>query len=217
VQDRAGSNKGFTHLINRQREIQIRDDTHSWVTWAEEVQLMPEIITFGKDSQWLFQEMPKDLIPWCTPRSLHQAEIHIRALMRSFNTKTIPTDPLVQEELAGGIGEGAARDLVLHFRMAQELPAYVDVIANPKIAMIPSKPDGKRLMAYRIAHNLRMSDVKPALEYISRYGDEFQAIFARMAIHHDNDIVMDEYFGAWCDKHSELIAMLELYKNIKVR
>lgn len=214
MQDRAGSNKQFSHLINRQRELEIRDDTASWVGWAERMRLLPEIISFGETNpQFLFQEMPKDLAPWCTPRSLHQAEIHLRALMRAFNTTKIPVDPLVQEELAGGIGHAAATDLMRHIREGQDLPTYEAVISSPRAAMVPPKPDGKRLMAYRLADKLVKKDIAAALDYMERYGDEFQAIFARMAIHRDYEFVFDDAFGAWCDKKAHLIALIERYKN----
>jgi len=214
VQDKAGSNKQFSHLINRQREIAIRDDTESWKTWAERAHLLPEVITFGEAySQWLFQEMPKDLAPWCTPRTLHQAEIHLKALMRAYNDNKLPTDPTVQEELGGGIGPGAAKDLIRHIREGQDLPTYEQVMAAPKSAPVPVKPDGRRLMAYRIADRLTKPDVKGAMDYMDRYGDEFQAIFARMAIHKDYEFVFDPAFGEWCDKKAHLIALIERYKN----
>jgi hypothetical protein len=215
MQDRAGSNKQFSHLINRQREIQIRPDTTSWVNWATlRGKLLPELVTFGENNpQWLFQDMPKDLQPWCTPRSLHQAEIHFRAIMEAYGMDKIPTDPLTQEEIQGGIGPGATRDLMAHLREAQELPSYKDVIANPRKAEVPSKPDGKRLMAYRLADQLATKDVEAALIYMGRYGEEFQAIFAKLAINHDYQIVFDKAFGKWCSDKSSLIAMLEQYKN----
>lgn len=215
VVDKAGSNKLFSHLINRQREIPVRDDTQSWVNWAERVRLLPEIITFGEkySVQWLFQEMPKDLVPWCTPRSLHQAEIHLRALMWAYNLKKIPTDPIVQEELCGGIGAGAARDLVTHIREGQDLPSYEEVVSNPKTAQIPPKPDGKRMLSYQLADKLVAKDIRAVLTYMERYGDEFQAVFARMAIHKDYKFVFDAAFNDWCDKKAHLIALIERYKN----
>ena len=214
--DRAGSNKQFSHIIGRQREIPIKDDTKSWVNWAERTKLLPEIISFGEDyPQWLFQEMPKDLAPWCTPRTLHQAEIHFRALMMVYDEKKIPTDPVTNEEIAGGIGPGATRDLMSHIRMGQDLPSVDEVFSNPRGAQVPSKPDGKRLMAYKVSAALTKPDLKAAMTYMGRYGDEFQAIFARMAIHKDYEFVFDEAFGQWCSDKSHLIALIERYKNSK--
>lgn len=213
IQDRAGSNKQFSHLINRQMEIQIRDDTESWVNWAESAHLLAEIKSFGQDFPWLFQEMPKDLAPWCTPRSLHQVEIFLRAYMKAYDMDKIPVTPMIQELIGGSIGGGAARDLIKHIRDGQDLPTYAEVIANPRTVTVPQKPDGKRLMAYRISDGLTMQDVGAALQYMDRYGDEFQAIFARMAIHNNYEFMFDPEFDKWCDNKSHLIALVERYKN----
>jgi hypothetical protein len=211
--DRSGSMKQFDHLINRRREIPIRTDTESWVTWAEQECLLPEVITFGREHPLLlFQDKPEIQGPWCTPRSLHQAEIHLRALMEAFALDHIPTDPLTEEELAGGIGSAAAAALITTIRMGQELPDYKDIIANPTGAHVPAKPDLKRLLAYKMADSLKNEDMKPALTYMSRFETEFQVIFARLAINKDFSRTFDDHMGAWCDKHASLIAIIQKYK-----
>jgi hypothetical protein len=214
MSDRAGSMKRFDHLINRQREIPVRTDTETWVIrFAEPAGLLPEVITFGRDNPTLlFQEKPDIQGPWCTPRSLHQADIHLRALMETFGSDKIPTDPLTEEELAGGIGGPAAAGLIKTIREGQELPSYVSVIADPMRAIVPSKPDLMRLMAYKMADALKNSDIKKALAYISRYPTEFQVIFARLAINKDFSRTFDDDMGAWCDKHAALIAVIQKYK-----
>ena len=214
--DRSGSHKQFDHLINRRREIPIRADVEAWVIWAERAGLLPEVITFGKDNPTLlFQDKPEVQGPWCTPRSLHQAEIHLRALMETFAMEKIPTDPLTEEELAGGIGSGAAAQLIKTIREGQELPSYESVIANPAKATVPVKPDLKRLMAYKMAGWLKNSDMEKVLTYISRFEAEFQVIFARLAINKDFSRTFDDHMGAWCDKHASLIAVIQKYKQAR--
>ena len=214
--DRAGSHKAFDHLINRRREIPIRTDTESWVAWAESEGLLPEVITFGKDHPTLlFMEKPDIQGPWCTPRSLHQAEIHLRALMECFALDRIPTDPLTEEEIAGGIGSAAAAALIQTIREGQELPSYPSIVANPTGMAVPNSPSLKRLLAYKLADSLKDKDMKPILAYMSRFETEFQVIFARFAINKDFERVFQDDMGAWCDKHASLIAIVQKYKNEK--
>ena len=211
--DRSGSQKQFDHLINRRREIPIRTDTEAWVAWAERAGLLPEVITFGKDHPTLlFQEKPEMQGPWCTPRSLHQAEIHLRALMESFGLTTIPTDPLTEEELAGGIGSAAAAALIQTIREGQELPSYASIIANPTKAIVPDSPSLKRLMSYKIADSLRNEDIVKALQYMARFETEFQIIFARLAIAKDFSRTFDDAMGEWCERHASLIAVIQKYR-----
>lgn len=212
--DRSGSGKDFDHLINRRREIAVRDDTESWAEWARKAHLLPEVITFGEENpQLLFEEKPDKQGPWCTPRSLHQAEIHLKALIEIFQADTIPTDPLCEEEIAGGVGSRAAAQLIKTIRMGQELPTYEAVVANPGGTMIPSKPDGKRLMAYRMADRIKEPDAKKVLTYMGRFEQEFQTIFVRLAINKNYNLVFETNFGDWCAKNAALIAILERYKQ----
>jgi hypothetical protein len=212
--DRSGSHKMLDHLINRQRIIPVEPSNEDWVRWAESVCLLPEVITFGKDNPTLLNEPKPDIQgPWCTSRSLHQAEIHLRALMETFGLEHIPTDPLTEQELAGGIGVGAAAQLVKTIREGQELPSYASVVANPAKAVVPSKPDLKRLMAYKMADNLKNEHAKEVLNgYMDRFETEFQTIFVRLAIAKDYTRAFEGPLGDWCEKHASLIAIIQHYK-----
>jgi hypothetical protein len=213
--DRSGSMKEFDHLINRRREVAIRKDVESWAEWARKKLLLPEVITFGETHPLiLFQDKPDVQGPWCTPRSLHAADVHLQAIMQCYQLDKIPTDPLVEEELAGGIGSENAAELIRTIRMGLELPSYESIIRNPLKADIPSRVDGKRLMAYRLASVLQESDTKEVFQYIERYEKEFQTVFVRYAINTNFNFLFEKNFGKWCEKpeNAALVAIVERYK-----
>lgn len=212
--DRSGSHKKLDHLINRQRLIPVEPANEDWVRWAEREGLLYPVIAFGKDNPTLLNEPKPDIqAPWCTSRSLHQAEIHLRALMETFGLEHIPTDPLTEQELAGGIGIAAAAQLIKTIREGQELPSYASVVADPTKAIVPSKPDLKRLMAYKMAENLKNADAKAVLNgYMERFETEFQTIFVRLAIAKDYTRAFEGPLGDWCEKHASLIAIIQHYR-----
>ena len=213
MSDRSGSTRELDHLINRRIRIEITDDVEAWVEWAMSEKLLPETIKFGEENpQLLFEPKPDDQRPWCTPRSLHQIDIHLQSLMRSFDTDKIPTDPLTMEEVEGGIGRPACAQLVKTIRLGQELTSYEDVIANPLKVTLPGKPDAMRLMSYKIASRVTNEDAKQAITFMSRMPMEHQTIFVRMAIQRHYQLAFQPDFAAWCGKNTALIAILNRYK-----
>jgi hypothetical protein len=212
--DRSGSTRDFDHAINRRIEIPIRDDVDAWVSWARSEKILPEVITFAEENvQLLFEPKPEDQRPWCTPRSLHQSNIHLCALMSAFGTDQIPVDPMVQEEVAGSIGVPASAALFKTIRLGQELATYDEVVANPDNAAMPTKPDGKRLMAYKLADKVGIKDAPQVLQYMTRMEQEFQVIFVRMASTRNFRLIMEPTFSDWCSKNNTLIAILNRFKN----
>jgi hypothetical protein len=214
MSDRSGSTRELDHLINRRIKIEITDDVESWVEWALAEKLLPETIQFGEENpQLLFEPKPDDQRPWCTPRSLHQVDIHLQSLMRSFDTDKIPTDPLTQEEVKGGIGAPACAQFVKTIRLGQELVSYEEVIANPTKVTLPGKPDAMRLMSYKIASRVSVADAKQALAFMARMPMEHQTIFVRMAIQRQYQLAFEPNFAAWCGRNTALIAILNRYKT----
>ena len=212
--DRAGSTKEFDHNINRRIRIDLTDDLEAWIAWAEgEASMLPEVITFGKENpQLLFEPKPDDQRPWGTPRSLHQASIHLRSLMLSFDSDKIPTDPLTMEEVKGGIGAPATAQLFKTIRLGQELHTYEEVVAHPKITPLPTKPDAMRLMTYKLAARISPSDAARVLSYVERMPMEHQAMMIRTAIQRNYQLAFEPNVSKWCARNTELIAILNRYK-----
>lgn len=217
AEDRSGSTKELDHLILRRREIPVREDFEAWKDWAmNRGNVLPEVISCMEDNpQLLFESKPEVQRPYGSPRTINQASIHLRALMAAFGTDKIPLDPLTQEELAGGVGGPTAAAIMVHIRLGQELPSYKDIVKSPTTVPVPTKPDGKRLLAYKLAEQVQVPDAKAVLEYMTRLEQEFQVVFVRMAAARNYQLVFEKEMAAWCAKHTALIAILNRYKDVK--
>ena len=211
--DRSGSTKDFDHLISRMLEINVTDDIQSTLAYLERVGVLPETRHFAEENPHLvFMDMPEKQGPWLCPRSLHQSDIHLRALMVAFGTDVVPTDPTTVEEITGKMGSGAASQYMNSIKLGQELPPYAAIIANPETVPVPSKPDGKRLGIYKIAYQVTAKDMGQALKYIKRMPDEFQIIFGKSAIMRNNQLVIHKDFAAWAATKSSLIDIMSKLK-----
>jgi hypothetical protein len=214
VSSRSGSTRDLMHMVNRRIEIAVKDDVESWKTWAIEAMLLPEVITFGEENpQLLFEPLPADQRPWCSPRSLHQAHVHLKSLMKSFGSEKIPVDPLTQEEVAGGIGVPASAQLFKTIRLGQEVASYEDVLAKPETVTLPSRPDGKRLLTYKLAQRVSEKDAPKILLCMQRLEQEFQTIFVRQAVQQNYRLAFVKEVAEWCQKNTALIAILNRFKN----
>lgn len=213
MSDRSGSTRDLDHMIMRRITLQVQDDVESFIEWALGEKLLPETVQFAEENpQLLFEPQPEDQRPRCSPRTLHQIDIHLRSLMASFGTDEIPTDPLTQEEIKGGIGAPACAQFVKTVRLGQELRSFEDVIANPLTVTLPSKPDAMRLMSYKMASRVDVATAKAALAFMARMPEEHQIMFVRMAIQRQYQLAFQPDFAAWCSKKTALIAVLNRYK-----
>jgi hypothetical protein len=213
MQDRSGSTRELDHLINRRILIEVQDDIEAWADWAKGEKLLPETIQFAEENpQLLFEPRPEDQRPWCTPRSLHQVDIHLRSLMASFDTDKIPTDPLTQEEIKGGIGAPACAQFIKTIRLGQDCASYEEVISNPLGVTLPSRPDAQRLMSYKMASRVEVKDAAKVLAFMGRMPQEHMIMFVRMACQRNYEIALEPHFLAWCGKTSALTAVLNRFK-----
>lgn len=212
--DRSGSTRDLDHMIMRRISLTAEDDLESFLEWARGEKLLAEVIAFAEENpQLLFEPQPEDQRPRCSPRTLHQADIHLQSLMELFDTDKIPTDPITQEEIAGGIGKPACAQLVKTIRLGQELKPYEEYISHPTTVTLPGKPDAQRLLSYKIAARVSVKDAKAALTFMSRMPEEHQVMFVRMAVQRNYQIAFEPHFAEWCAKKTALIAILTRYKT----
>jgi hypothetical protein len=213
VADKSGSTRDFFHLRDRRIDLAVTDDVEAWKLWAEGHNVLPETIQFGEENpQLLFEPMADDDRKTCTPRSLHQIDIHLRSLMSSFGTDTIPTDPLTIEEIKGGIGAVACAGLIKTIRLGQELISFEEAVANPTTAKVPMKPDAQRLLSYKLAARVSKETAPQVMTYMSRLPSEHHTMFVRMSVQRNYQIAFEPTFAAWCSKNAALISILNRYK-----
>ncbi len=209
-QDRSGSTKEFDHLINRRNQITVDDDLESLVRWMEKNSCLPETIIFAHENPNIVfpDKLPDVQGPFCTPRSLASADAWLRLLMTEAKTSVIPTDATTTEELAAGIGAGAAAQLIAAIRLGQELPSFEQIIAAPTTVKTPTRPDAQMLASYKLAARASKATIEAVLKYVDRLPKEFAVIFARAATTRDKSLINHPAVIKWCGTNAALVATL---------
>ena len=213
LHNRSGGGRDLDHMILRRITLELQNDVEATVDYFKSINVLPETIQFAEENpQLLFEPQPEDQRPRCCPRTLHQCDIMLRSLMSAFETDKIPTDPLAQELVKGGIGLPAQTQFIKTIRLGQEAPSYEEVIANPMKIALPVRPDALRLMSYKMASKVQARDAEKVISFMSRMPQEFTTIFVQLACLRNYELALEPHFLAWCGKYSALTAVLNRYK-----
>lgn len=209
--DRSGSTKELDHLINRRMEIDITDDIESWNDWANVHGVSPLTKAFANNNvQVVFTDgVPEKQGPWCTPRSLVEADDYLRTLA---GDGSFPDDPTTLEEVGGMIGDGAAAQLFSFVKLEREMPKYEEIIADPAKVKVPAKPDACMLVCYSLAHRVNVEDADAVIEYMDRLPKEFGVIFGKAAVQRDPRLVTTKGMVKWIKNNASLMAQIGGHK-----
>lgn len=206
--DRSGSTKELDHLINRRMEIDITDDIESWNAWANANGVSPLVRAFANQNVHIvFSDgVPEKQGPWCTPRSLVEADAYLNVLRDDAGR--VPDDPLTMEEVAGFIGDAAAGQLFAFVKLDREMPKYEEIVSQPDKARVPAKPDAAMLICYNLAHRISLNDGDAVITYINRLPKEFGVIFGKAAVARDNQLLRLKEMGKWVRDNASLMAQI---------
>ena len=206
--DRSGSTKELDHLINRRLEIDIDDDLESWNQWAGKNEVTALTMAFANNNpQVVFTDgVPEKQGPWCTPRSLVEADRYMRILRG--DSAVFPDDALTMEDVAGMIGQAATAQLFAFVKLEREMPKFEEIIADPTGVKVPQKPDASMLVLFNLAHRVDMATIDPVVEYVSRMPEEFGVIFGKTAVQRNNQLLTSKGMTAWVKKNASLMTQI---------
>lgn len=207
TEDRSGSTKELDHLINRRVEIDITDDIKSWDDWAITAGVMPLTRAFANQNPNLVftDKVPEKQGPWCTPRSLVAADKFLSMMTKGGR---IPDSPSIIEQIGGMIGGPTAAQYFGFVRLEREMPKFETIVANPKTAKVPEKPDAVMLAVYNLAHRVEADTIAPVIEYVTRLPKEFAVTFTKAACRRQPMLVVNPAIREWASTNSALMAAL---------
>jgi hypothetical protein len=166
-------------------------DEDSWGAWAVNNGIAEEVIAWVKayphalasyrdssqtDNPYIFNPKTPQK-SFVSPRSLARASNIVKGRAR------ITTNALITA-LSGTIGESAARDMTTYIEVADTLPTWAEVVADPKGAKLPSSPAALSVMAFGAVNRIDRATISPWFEYLKRTPKELQSVFCLTASKH---------------------------------
>jgi hypothetical protein len=197
--DRSGVQKELMFVQNRKMDINIQPHLDSWVEWAETNAINPWVIAFAKVKPGLVfaDSVPEKPGPFCTPRTLCKVGHLIGQLPMALFT-----------EAAGGyMGEGAAAEFVAFLRVAEQLPKFEEIVADPKTCRLPEngRPDAQYATMQMIAHRVDKKTAVSAFQYLKRMPKEFQVSGLKATLRRCAEMVQTPDFAQWLRDNKDLV------------
>jgi hypothetical protein len=147
-------------------------------------------------------KIPEKPGPFCTPRSLCM----IAQLIGEMSMETFT------ECAAGMIGEGAAGEFVAFLRVAEQLPKYEEIVADPTKVKLPERPDASYAAMQMIAHRVDEKTARQAFTYLRRMPKEFQVAGLRGVFNRCPSLVQTPDFASWLRENKDLVLASNLMK-----
>jgi hypothetical protein len=153
-----------------------------WLGWAVNNSVAPEVMAFARDypqvmerydlidnkdkNPYIFNPLTGNTKAFCSPRSLEKASNIIKQ-------RDVLGDSLLAA-LCGTVGEAAARDLEANVMLADEMPRFTAIMADPAKCKLPNGAGAYFLMAFSLAARVNAENITEVMTYVGRF-ESFEA------------------------------------------
>jgi hypothetical protein len=205
------------HARNRVAKVRIRkSDADEWIDdYAIDNGIAPEVIAWVKqyphclapfddpaqrDNPYLNQPSRGGQQACVTPRSLEKASYTVKQ-------RAVLGENLTIAMLAGTIGEAAARDMQAFLTVADKLPTWEAVQADPSNTKLPDDTVAKCIMVFAAIARVGKDSLTNWMTYMQRMDKEWQALFAKSVMRAPGKqafCVTNKAFKDWAVRHEYL-------------
>ena len=180
------------HAKNRATFLTMRKPTaDEWIDWGVDNGVDPAVMAWVKeyphcmasyaddmdavdDNPYIFNPR-KQQAAFVSPRSLYHASQIVKQRHHL-------SDETLVAALAGTIGESAARDMQAFLSVADALPSFNSIVADPKKAKVPESPIAAVILALGAVMRVSAENADAWMSYLGRLPREVQFMFAQNAM-----------------------------------
>jgi hypothetical protein len=191
AEDRAGSHRIISPLLNRFVHLDLDVSNEDWQDWAVTAGIAPEVRAFLRFRPGLLFQFDPATNPraFATPRSW---------AFVSDVLKATPVD-LATEVVAGCVSEGPAAEFAGFLALYRELPDIDQALAKPETAPVPREPAVLYALVGAVVERVRAGTAPEvsAIRYVSRFPDEFALLAVRDLLAVSPSLAGDPVVQAW--------------------
>lgn len=171
------------HAFNRMTVMDVSNPAvDDWLGWAANNNVAPEVMAFARDypqvferydlidakenNPYIFNPLQGNTKAFCSPRSLEKASNIVKQ-------RDVLGDSLLAA-LCGTVGEAAARDLEANVMLADSMPRFAAILADPVKCKLPDGAGAYFLMAFSLAARASADNLDAIMKYINRF-ESFEA------------------------------------------
>ena len=171
------------HAFNRMTVMDVSNPAvDDWLGWAANNNVAPEVMAFARDypqvferydlidakenNPYIFNPLQGNTKAFCSPRSLEKASNIVKQ-------RDVLGDSLLAA-LCGTVGEAGARDLEANVMLADSMPRFAAILADPVKCKLPDGAGAYFLMAFSLAARASVDNLDAIMKYINRF-ESFEA------------------------------------------
>lgn len=174
------------HTINRQTRVRQRKPTNeewihnyavnagvegSLIAWADKTpHAFASYLDDGQEDNFYIFNPRRPGKPFFSPRSASRAS-HIIRQRHEIGANAMTC------ALIGTIGEQAARDISAYIEYQNELPAWRDIVENPRGAHVPSSAGAAGVLVFGAVQRVEADTIDAVMQYLERFDTNWQATF----------------------------------------
>jgi hypothetical protein len=91
----------------------------------------------------------------------------------------------LKASLEGTIGAATARDMLAYLDVADSLPTWDQIVANPNNAIVPTSPAALCILAFNALQKIDRGNIGKWFDYMKRTPKELQSVFCLSALKSD--------------------------------
>ena len=203
------------HSLNRITVVPVRKPTsEEWIEWGAVNGIAAEALAWVKaypHALASYRDAGQAENPYIfNPKTPQKSFVSPRSLHRASNILTkrhLVTRNMLIAGLTGTIGEAAARDLIAYVEVADSLPTWDEIMADPKGAKLPTSPAALNIMAYGAMQRIERNNIGKWFEYLKRTPKELQSVFCLSTSKNDekkNILLTSGAFVEWMRQNQYL-------------
>jgi len=181
------------HINNRVTTIQVdKPDSDTWIEWAANngvnaivlaaVHQFPHVLNSYLDdpkgeNPYIFNPK-KNTGAFASPRSLHKAGF-------ICDQRKLYGDDLALEALKGTVGVSFAGDMVAYMNVADQVPTWEQIEADPEKAEVPKSPAAQLLLLFGSVMRVEDKTAPAYVKYFMRYQTELRALWSKQFVNNN--------------------------------
>lgn len=211
MEDRAAVVRSPMQLVNRERKITLHFDITSSAVYWERHKMHPMGVAFAKTKPGVFVDaVPKDPKPYCTARSYTETWKllgNVAGLDADGSPNMqVPSNGIIQELVAGDIGDGTAAELFAYLKVADQLPTIEQVKRDPQGCKAPERLDAAYAAVQMCIHHAEPGNIDKLWTYIERLPIELQTSACKSFIERSGGALLNSpALGKWIAKNRALV------------
>jgi hypothetical protein len=193
-------NRQGTATQSRMIHLTLSVDPIGWIEWASKNNLDFRVISYISN----FPDKLHDFDPKHTDKTFAcpRTWFYVSKILKIIGDKPLKN---TLANLAGAVGEPAARQFILFSETLTELPSIKEIESNPFTTSVSAKPSLLHAVTHLIAAHLSEKNIDRIINYINRMPVEFQTICLQNCLYKNRELINHDLIQNWIIEKGELL------------